>query len=89
MAATDALTGLLNRGRFDEHLAEEWRRAVRTDQPLSLLLIDVDRFKAVNDNCGHAAGDECLRRIARIISSSAQRATDFAARYDGDELVRY
>lgn len=87
LAKFDALTGLSNRRNFDEYLAAEWLRAVRTSQPLSMLMIDVDHFKEYNDNFGHPAGDTVLRTVADAIQRSCQRATDFAARFGGEEFV--
>ncbi len=87
MAQTDGLTGLANRRRFDEMLGREWRRAMRDETPLSLLLVDADRFKTFNDRYGHAAGDECLRHLAVAIGSAARRPGDLAARYGGEEFV--
>lgn len=83
---SDGLTGLLNRRAFDQKLAEEWERARRYDQPLSLLMMDVDRFKAFNDSFGHLAGDETLQSVARALQDKA-RNTDAVARYGGEEFV--
>lgn len=86
-AAIDGLTGLANRRRFDEALDGEWRRAERDGSPLSLLLLDVDRFKAYNDAYGHQAGDFCLRVLASSIKPFARRPGDIVARYGGEELA--
>src|SRR5664279_439262 len=87
LAIEDGLTGLANRRRFDERLLEEWGRAYRERSSLALLMIDLDHFKAYNDEYGHLAGDECLRSVAGILSAEAQRSTDLAARYGGEEFV--
>jgi len=87
LAIEDGLTGLANRRRFDERLLEEWGRAYREKTSLSLLMIDLDRFKTYNDEYGHVAGDECLRAVARILAAEAQRTADLAARYGGEEFV--
>ncbi|WP_407192869.1 diguanylate cyclase [Bradyrhizobium sp. STM 3566] len=87
LAIEDSLTGLANRRRFDERLKEEWARAYRDRSSLALLMIDVDHFKAYNDEYGHPAGDACLRRIAKIIAAETQRAGDLAARYGGEEFA--
>jgi diguanylate cyclase (GGDEF)-like protein len=86
-ADTDGLTGLANRRAFDAALERAWRRHQRTGQPLSLLLLDLDRFKLLNDQCGHQAGDETLRRFARVLSGAARRPDDLAARYGGEEFA--
>ncbi|TYL85499.1 diguanylate cyclase [Bradyrhizobium rifense] len=87
LALTDGLTGLANRRAFDERLADEWARARRDGAQLSLLLIDVDHFKAFNDHYGHLAGDGCLRALGRILSTHARRPADLAARYGGEEFA--
>ncbi len=87
LSITDALTGIANRRRFDEVLTLEWKRATRTRQPLALAMLDIDWFKLYNDHYGHQAGDDCLKRVAQVISSSICRGTDLVARYGGEEFV--
>jgi diguanylate cyclase (GGDEF)-like protein/PAS domain S-box-containing protein len=87
LAIEDSLTGLANRRRFDERLKEEWARAYRDRSSLALLMIDVDHFKAYNDEYGHPAGDACLRLVAKIIAAETQRTGDLAARYGGEEFA--
>jgi diguanylate cyclase (GGDEF)-like protein len=84
--STDALTRLANRREFDAHLAVELKRSARYGSPLSLLLLDVDRLKLINDRHGHAAGDLALRTVADVLLASRRR-TDLAARWGGDEFV--
>ena len=83
----DALTGLKNRQFFDQHLQHTWRQALRWQQPLGLLMIDIDYFKRVNDSHGHPAGDEALRRIAKVIAGCLRRPGDEAIRYGGEEFA--
>jgi diguanylate cyclase (GGDEF)-like protein len=84
-AKTDSLTGLANRWAFDEELALEWRRAERVGDPLSLILLDIDNFKSVNDTYGHQVGDAVLRRVGEVIAGNV-RQVDLAARYGGEEF---
>ena len=87
LATTDGLTGLSNRRRFDEVLAREWSRAVRTSQPLSLILLDADSFKGFNDRYGHQRGDEALKLIARAIEAVIGRSGDTGYRVGGEEFA--
>lgn len=87
ISITDALTGLHNRRHFDSLLATELKRAARDKHPISLILLDADHFKRVNDTYGHAVGDECLQKLAHIIMSALRKPTDYAFRYGGEELA--
>jgi diguanylate cyclase (GGDEF)-like protein len=87
MVARDGLTGLKNRGAFDDDYARLWQQATRDRRALALLLIDVDHFKAYNDRYGHLAGDEALRRVAQVVQRFARRPLDIAARYGGEEFL--
>ena len=86
LATRDGLTGLANRRCFDDTLRAEWARALRQHLPLSLLMVDVDNFKAYNDAHGHLGGDECLKRIATAVASE-MRTNDLVARYGGEEFA--
>jgi diguanylate cyclase (GGDEF)-like protein len=87
LSEIDGLTGLSNRRRFDEVYDRAYERALLMRRPLSLLMMDVDHFKAYNDCYGHQAGDECLKKVAAAIQRSARRPSDLAARYGGEEFV--
>lgn len=87
LAMVDGLTGIANRRSFDQTIKQEWRRIQRTAGHLSLLMIDIDEFKAYNDHYGHGTGDECLRRVAGAIESTVRRPGDFVGRYGGEEFV--
>jgi diguanylate cyclase (GGDEF)-like protein/PAS domain S-box-containing protein len=86
LATTDALTGLRNRGAFEERLNDEVARTRRSGRPLSLLLLDIDRFKEYNDTFGHLRGDAVLRTLGSIVARTV-REVDFAARYGGEEFA--
>ncbi|WP_186764581.1 diguanylate cyclase domain-containing protein [Comamonas flocculans] len=87
LAYVDGLTGIANRRSFDEALAAEWSRCARAGLPLSVLMIDIDHFKAYNDLYGHQKGDACLQTVARTLSESMARPHDLLARYGGEEFV--
>jgi diguanylate cyclase (GGDEF)-like protein len=87
LARTDGITGLNNRRAFDEILNQEWRRAKRTQNVLSLLFMDIDWFKSYNDTYGHQAGDKALMAVAGAIADIVHRPTDYSARYGGEEFV--
>lgn len=87
LSSMDGLTGLLNRRRFDEILEEDWQRGLRDHTTLSLLMVDIDHFKAYNDTYGHIEGDTCLKKVAQGLASSLQRHVDKVARYGGEEFT--
>jgi diguanylate cyclase (GGDEF)-like protein/PAS domain S-box-containing protein len=86
LSITDGLTGIANRRSFDETIEREWGAAARYSQPISLLLCDIDFFKAYNDTYGHQGGDACLQQVAYTLTKSLNRPNDFAARYGGEEF---
>ncbi|MCI5075255.1 diguanylate cyclase [Oricola sp.] len=86
LARTDGLTGVVNRRAFDEQLEREVARSRRNGEPVSLIMLDVDHFKAFNDFHGHPEGDACLKRVANILSSQMRRGSDMLARYGGEEF---
>ena len=83
----DGLTGVANRRMFDAVVQTEWAQARRNQEPLSLIILDVDHFKQYNDCYGHLQGDECLKRVAQTMAASVQRPRDFLARFGGEEFV--
>ena len=87
LATVDGLTQVANRRYFDSQLQQEWKRLLREEQPLSLILFDVDYFKRYNDHYGHQAGDDCLVQIAQVARQSCQRTADLIARYGGEEFA--
>jgi diguanylate cyclase (GGDEF)-like protein len=87
MVARDGLTGIQNRRMFDQHIQRAWQQAVRDEQQIAILLVDIDCFKSYNDRYGHQAGDECLRAVAHSLTQCARRPMDFVARYGGEEFA--
>ncbi|MBW3586195.1 MAG: diguanylate cyclase, partial [Cyanobacteria bacterium 0813] len=87
LASVDGLTQIPNRRCFDKKLELEWQCMEREKESLSLILCDIDFFKLYNDHYGHQGGDECLKQVAQILASNAQRAGDLAARYGGEEFA--
>ncbi|MEM7540477.1 MAG: GGDEF domain-containing protein [Pseudomonadota bacterium] len=87
LSSLDGLTGIANRRRFDYTLEREWNRAARAQQPLALILVDIDHFKEYNDRYGHPGGDACLRQLATLLENSLRRGGDLAARYGGEEFA--
>jgi diguanylate cyclase (GGDEF)-like protein len=87
LATLDGLTNIANHRRFKEFLAQQWHYSQREQQPLSILLMDVDYFKLYNDSYGHQGGDGCLKRVAAVLSETIMRNSDLAARYGGEEFV--
>lgn len=87
LSITDPLTGLANRRALDDYLAHEWQRAARDHSSISVLLLDVDRFKNLNDTWGHQIGDQCLRELATIMTAHFKRPADLVARYGGEEFA--
>ncbi len=86
LSQTDSLTGVFNRSMFDKTIKIEWNRCKRNSIPLSLFMIDIDFFKAFNDNYGHQAGDVCIKQVAGVLLSFAKRSSDSVSRYGGDEF---
>lgn len=87
LATTDALTGLSTRRRFEEHFHTVWAEALRERNPVTVMMLDADFFKAYNDGYGHLKGDECIKAVAGIIQHVARRPLDLAVRYGGEEFL--
>lgn len=87
LSTTDPLTQLKNRMYFDNEFAREWKRSSRLKCPLSVIMVDLDHFKRINDNFGHMFGDECLRQVSATIANEVMRPSDCVARYGGEEFV--
>jgi len=87
LTSLDGLTGIANRRHFDEVLEREWRRAMRQGEELSILMCDIDYFKAYNDTVGHQKGDDCLRQVAEALTATLDRGGDLLARYGGEEFI--
>ena len=87
LSMIDQLTGIPNRRSFEERINQEWNRAIRSKEPISVLFIDVDKFKNYNDTYGHLQGDKALKAVAGVFSKALQRSVDFAARWGGEEFA--
>lgn len=87
LCSQDALTGIANRRNLEIFLEQEWQRALRYDDELAIIFMDIDHFKKYNDNYGHVAGDECLREVAGIMKNALHRPADLLARYGGEEFI--
>lgn len=87
LSLKDPLTGLWNRRHYDDTMQMEWNRSLRHKSPISLMILDIDYFKAYNDCYGHMAGDECLIKIAETTKNFFKRASDLVVRYGGEEFV--
>jgi len=87
MSLKDGLTGIANRRSFDERLSFEWRRSLRSGEPISLLMVDIDHFKQYNDHYGHLEGDYCITAVAQSLQGVVSRASDLVARYGGEEFA--
>jgi two-component system chemotaxis family response regulator WspR len=86
LSSLDGLTGIANRRSFDETLQKEWKRSIRGEKSIGLIMLDIDFFKLYNDHYGHQGGDDCLKRVAKGLESAIHRETDFLARYGGEEF---
>jgi len=87
LATIDSLTGILNRRSIDSTMHREWLNAMRSSEPLAVMMIDIDHFKNYNDCYGHQAGDACLKQVAHAIRASLRRSTDYVGRYGGEEFI--
>lgn len=87
LSKVDGLTGIANRRAFDDFIELEWHQCMRNQFPLSLMLVDIDNFKSINDTLGHQVGDACLKAVSRVLEQYTGRASDISARYGGDEFM--
>ena len=87
LATTDDLTGVANRRQFEQILNQEWQRLSREQQPLSLIMCDIDCFKAYNDTYGHTTGDQGIQQVSQVLPQATQRSADLVARYGGEEFA--
>lgn len=87
LSKTDELTGIANRRFFNNFFQNEWNRCKRQNQPISLLILDIDLFKQINDNYGHQMGDKILMKVSKLLHAYSKRPSDLCARYGGDEFV--
>lgn len=87
LSLSDGLTGISNRRAFDNYIDKSLRNCMRSEKPISLIMADIDYFKAYNDNYGHLQGDDCLIKVAKGLTSSVKRPLDFVARYGGEEFA--
>ena len=87
LATKDKVTGIANRYRLEDFLHREWGNSIRNQIPLSIIMIDIDRFKQFNDTYGHLEGDRCLRQVAQTIDATIKRSKDLVARYGGEEFI--
>ena len=87
LSITDTLTGLSNRRHFNNHLEQEWNRSIREEIPISLLMMDIDNFKQINDTYGHLKGDAILKKVAEHIRACLKRSIDLIARWGGEEFA--
>jgi len=87
LSLIDGLTGIPNRRYFDQVFLQEWKRAIRAQAPLSVIMIDIDFFKKYNDQYGHPSGDECLKSVGKALSETLHRPQDLVARYGGEEFI--
>ena len=87
MSMVDGLTAIANRRQFDKEVEQQWQRSVRKQSPIAVLMLDIDFFKQYNDVYGHLKGDDCLKKVAEVLTQEMKRPTDLVARYGGEEFV--